>query len=150
MTTGTYIGFSTVGINQPRVYQNTGSQGGTGNITVGSSVQRKYTITDAELVIRDLLNAFSIKQGDLPGNPAYGSTLQSFVFEPSSADIRQAVIDEVTRVAGGDPRILLNSVVPYFQEHGILIEVEMAISPFNNAIQTGFFLNRSNGQVTQV
>jgi hypothetical protein len=35
---------------------------------------KKFTLTDGELVKRDLLNAFNIRQGTLPGRPDYGST----------------------------------------------------------------------------
>jgi len=32
----------------------------------------KFTLTDFELIKRDLSNAFNIQQGELPGRPGYG------------------------------------------------------------------------------
>ena len=42
---------------------------------------KKFTLTDFELIQRDLLNAFNIRQGELPGRPGYGTTIYSFLFE---------------------------------------------------------------------
>jgi phage baseplate assembly protein W len=43
--------------------------------------QNKYfTLTDFELIKRDLLNAFNIRQGELVGRPAYGTTLWDMLF----------------------------------------------------------------------
>ena len=36
---------------------------------------KKFTLIDAELIKRDLLNAFNIRQGQLPGRPSYGTVL---------------------------------------------------------------------------
>jgi hypothetical protein len=41
-------------------------------------------LTDFELIKRDLLNAFNIRQGSLPGRPAYGSSIFDFVFDIES------------------------------------------------------------------
>jgi hypothetical protein len=46
--------------------------------------------------------------------------------------------------------MIINSVKAYPQDNGILIEVEMAIAPFNNATQLSvFFNNATNTAVLQ-
>jgi phage baseplate assembly protein W len=146
----TYIGFSTRGINQPQSTQSTvtGPQGGSGTLTQSVRVGRKFQLTDQDLVINDLLNAFSINQGEKPGNPAYGSNLKSFLFEPNTADVQAQMQQEVQRVIGQDPRLILNTVAVFPQENGVLIELELAINPFNNAIQLSLYLDRSSGSIT--
>ena len=42
---------------------------------------KKFTLVDFELIKRDLLNAFNIRQGELVGRPAYGTSIWDFVFE---------------------------------------------------------------------
>ena len=42
---------------------------------------KKFTLVDFELVKRDLLNAFNIRQGQLPGRPEYGTVLWNYLFE---------------------------------------------------------------------
>ena len=71
---------------------------------------KKFTLTDFELIKRDLLNAFNIRQGQLPGRPAYGTTIWSFMFEPQTQQVQNAIIAEVQRVAGGDTRLYINDI----------------------------------------
>jgi phage baseplate assembly protein W len=146
----TYIGFSTQDVNQPTILVTPGAFGGTGNIIAPPRLGKKFTLVDGQLVIRDLLNALSIKQGDKVGQPTYGTTLWSYVFEPESSETRGQVEDEIRRVITEDPRIVLNSVGVYYQDNGILIEIEMAVNTFNNAVQFGLFLNRFDGSIQQL
>lgn len=146
----TYLGFSTIEIDQPRVSQRPGVFGGIGTITTQPRSGRRYSLTDQQLVIRDLLNALSIKQGDKVGQPTYGTTLWSYVFEPATDDVRNQIETEVRRVISLDPRIVLNSVGAYSQENGFLLQIEMAFSPFNQAVSIGFFLNRYDGSIQQL
>ena len=42
---------------------------------------KKFTLLDFELIKRDLLNAFNIRKGQLPGRPDYGTILWDYLFE---------------------------------------------------------------------
>jgi phage baseplate assembly protein W len=147
----TYIGFSTINANKPRSSNlPAGADGGTGSVTQPIIFGKKYRLVDEKLVIQDFLNALNIQQGQKVGNPSYGTTLWSFVFEPNTADVQFQLQDEIRRVASLDPRMIVNSVKAYPKEHGILIEVELAIAPFNNAqIMNVFFNNLTNSAVVQ-
>jgi phage baseplate assembly protein W len=137
-----YIGFSTINANKPQSTQlSTGSSGGVGSVMQPIVYGKKYRALDEQLVIQDFINALNIPQGQKVGNPAYGTTLWSFVFEPNTSDVQSQLVNELTRVANSDPRLILNSVKAYPQENGILIEVEIAIAPFNNAQFLNVFLN---------
>jgi len=142
----TYIGFSTINANKPQSTDlSTGSSGGVGGVTQPVIYGKKFRSVDEQLVIQDFINALNIPQGQKVGNPAYGTTLWSFVFEPNTADVQFQLENELRRVASLDPRMILNSVKAYPQENGILIEVEIAISPFNNAqFLNVFFSNQTN------
>jgi phage baseplate assembly protein W len=147
----TYIGFSTINANKPRSTNlNAGVDGGTGSIVQPVVFGKKYRTVDTQLVIQDFVNALNIQQGQKVGNPGYGTTLWSFVFEPNTADVQFQLENEIRRVANLDPRMILNSVKAYPQDNGILIEVEMAVAPFNNAFQLSvFFNNATNTAVLQ-
>ena len=86
---------------------------------------KKFTLVDFELVKRDLLNAFNIRQGQLPGRPAYGTILWNYLFENQVDSVVQGISNEVQRVAGGDPRIFISNINVYPQENGMLIELEI-------------------------
>lgn len=141
----TYIGFSTVEANQP--IQVTGGATSTAATTRQS---KKFALYDERLVVRDLINALSIQQGSKVGQPNYGTTLWTYLFEPSNENTEQLLTTEINRVIKSDPRIVLNSLTLYAQDTGILVQVEMAFSPFNNAVTIDLFLNRYDGSVQQL
>jgi phage baseplate assembly protein W len=103
---------------------------------------KKFTLTDFELIKRDLLNAFNIRPGQLPGRPAYGTTLWSFVFEPQTEQTQTSIQTEVQRVAGGDPRIFISEVQAFPQENGILIQIELTVVPTSTAEQLSIFFDQ--------
>lgn len=137
-----YRGFSTINAGKPRsTTLAQGSGGGTGSITQPIVLGQKYYLVDQPLVIRDFLNALNIRKGEKPGKPQYGTTLWDFVFEPNTLDTQQQLENEIRRVVSQDPRIILNYVRAYPQENGILLEVELAITPFNQAQLLSVFFN---------
>lgn len=111
---------------------------------------KKFTLTDFELIKRDLLNAFNIRQGQLPGRPAYGTVLWDYVFEPQTTQTQNAINNEVQRVAGGDPRIFISDVQSYPQENGILIEVQLTVVPTQNAEILSIFFDQQQRKATYV
>ena len=102
---------------------------------------KKFTLTDFELIKRDLLNAFNIRQGQLPGRPAYGTVLWDFLFENQVEASQQAIEREVQRVAAGDPRIFISQVITFPQENGILIQVELTVTPSTDAERLSIFFD---------
>jgi len=146
-----YIGFSTINANKPRSTDlNTGIDGGTGSTTAPIIFGKKFRLVDEQLVIQDFVNALNIPKGQKVGNPGYGTTLWSFVFEPNTVDVQFQLQTEIKRVASQDPRLIVNAVNAYPQENGILLEVELAIAPFNNAqLLTVFFNNATNTAAIQ-
>ena len=102
---------------------------------------KKFTLTDFALIKRDLLNAFNIRQGQLPGRPAYGTTLWDFLFENQLEDLQTNIVTEIQRVAGGDPRIYISDTQVFPQENGILLEIELAVVPSTDAERLSIFFN---------
>lgn len=146
----TYYGFSTQEIGLKTRLTEPGRDGGVAGITRPVPITKKFTLVDQNLVIRDLLNAFNIKQGDKVGQPAYGSTLWQFVFEPNNLTVLGQIEDEVRRIVNQDPRIILGSVYINNQENGILLELELAFTPFNNPVNLGILFDRNSGQASTV
>ena len=86
---------------------------------------KDYTVTDFELVKRDLLNVLNIRQGEMPGRPEVGTSMWSLIYEPQSPSTTKAINSEIQRVVAQDPRIQINDLNVYAQENGILIELEV-------------------------
>lgn len=107
---------------------------------------KKFTLTNGELVKRDLLNAFNIRQGSLPGRPGYGSTLLDYIFENQDTTTERAIIAEIQRIASGDPRIYISDLNYYPQENGVLIEMQIQIVPGTTTEQLSVFFDQSTRQ----
>ena len=154
-----YVGFSTKDACKPKTTNLVGAgvgagtaagtgllggvDGGPGGTTQPIIWGKKYRLTDSQLVLQDFLNALNIPLGSKVGQPGFGTTLWSFLFEPNTADVQFQLENEIYRVAGLDPRIILNSVKAYPKENGILIEVELAVNPFNQPQVVSVFFNRA-------
>jgi len=136
-----YIGFSTKNVNKVRDFVGTGTEGGSTLLAKPFQPGKKFKLTDEELVITDLINALNIPQGQKPGKPSYGTSLWSFIFEPNTVDVRQALSNEIKRVVQLDPRLILNTLEVFNQENGILIQLELAIAPFNEALTFSIFFD---------
>ena len=122
----TYIGFNTINQN------------------------KKFTLTDFDLIQRDLLNAFNIRQGELPGRPAYGSTIWNYLFENQVEQLQQQIRDEVQRVVGGDPRLFLNDVQVSPQVNGILIQLQVTVVNTTNAQILSVFFDEQQRSASYV
>lgn len=90
---------------------------------------KKFSMTDFNLIKRDLLNAFLIREGELPGRPELGSKIWSFIFEPMVEEVRRAIEAEVTRIVKGDPRLRLKKVELYTTVDTIIIEIQVDVLP---------------------
>lgn len=141
-----YYGYSSINANKPKTTNAiSGKDGGPGGVRQPIYWGKKFTLTDEQLVIQDFINAFNIRQGTKVGQPGYGTTLWDFVFEPNTGDVTTRIEQEVYRVANSDPRLVISTIAVYPKENGILIELEMAVQPFNQAQLLSVFLNQQTG-----
>jgi len=122
----TFIGFSTIGQN------------------------KKFTLTDFELIKRDFSNALNIQQGELPGRPSYGTLIWNYVFDNQTPETMAAILAEIQRVAGGDPRIYISDVQVYPQDNGVLIEVQVQVVASSNAERLAIFFNQETRRASYI
>jgi phage baseplate assembly protein W len=111
---------------------------------------KKFTLTGYELIKQDLLNAFNIRQGELPGRPAYGTVMWTFLFENQLEDLVEAIRSEIQRVAGQDPRISISDIEVYPQNNGILIQVNILVVPSQNSERLAIFFDQQQRNATYV
>lgn len=111
---------------------------------------KKFTLVDFELIKRDLLNAFNIRQGELVGKPQYGTTIWDFVFENQLQETERALTAEIQRVAGGDPRLFVESIEIFPQQNGMLIQVEISVVPSTDAERLSIFFDQTQRRASYV
>lgn len=103
---------------------------------------KKFTLINAELIKRDYSNALNIQQGEIPGRPGYGTIIWSFIFESQTPETEAALLAELQRVAGGDPRIFISSAQSYPKDNGILIELLVQIVPSQTSERLAIFFDQ--------
>ena len=111
---------------------------------------KKFTLTDFALIQRDLLNAFNIRQGELPGRPGYGTVIWEFLFENQLEQLQQDIRAEIQRVCGGDPRIILNDIQVFPQENGMLMQIAITIINTTNAEILSIFFDQQQRNASYV
>jgi phage baseplate assembly protein W len=111
---------------------------------------KKFTLTDFELIKRDLANAFNIQQGELPGRPEYGTTLWSFIFENQLELTETQILNEVRRVAEQDPRVAITDVAVYPQDNGMLIELQLQTVASADAQLLALFFDQNSQRASIV
>lgn len=120
---------------------------------IGFNTQRQYkkfTLTDFALIKRDLANAFNILQGQVPGRPGYGTIIWSFVFEPQTPETERAILAEVQRVAGGDPRLYIENATIYPRDNGILIEILLQVIPNQDSQLLAIFFDQETRRASYI
>jgi phage baseplate assembly protein W len=110
---------------------------------------KKFRLTDAELVKRDLINHFSIRKGQKLMNPDFGSIIWNMLYEPLTADEKSTIVEDVRRIVGYDPRLRVDNVILDEFEHGIQIQVELTFLPGNYSQQLNLeFNSNTNNLIT--
>ena len=114
--------------------------------TIGES--KKFTLTDFNLVVRDLLNNFNIKKGSKLMNPNYGTIIWSLLFENFTDDVKSAIIQDIQTIASNDPRLALNNVVVTSYQKGIQLTVSVTYLPTNQSANMLLTFLQNNQQLT--
>lgn len=111
---------------------------------------KKFTLTDFALIKRDLLNAFNIRQGELPGRPEYGTLIWNFLFENQVEELQNSLVNEIQRVAGGDPRLVITDIQVFPQDNGILLQIEIQVVPSTDAERLSIFFDITSRRASYI
>jgi hypothetical protein len=111
---------------------------------------KKFTLTDSALVKRDFLNAINIRQGQIPGRPQVGTIIWDNLFETQSNETEQAIVTELQRIAGGDPRLQISNIEIFPQQNGLLLQVELLIVPSTDSERLAIFFDQINRSASYV
>lgn len=91
------------------------------------------TLTDIDLIKRDLTNHFTIRRGEKLENPDFGTIIPFLLFEPYCEEVVTAIEDDVVRIVGFDPRCRLDVVaVQQVQDgQGVRVACDITFIPFS-------------------
>jgi phage baseplate assembly protein W len=90
-----------------------------------------YKLYDFELIKQDLINRLSIRKGERLENPEFGTIIYDVLFEPLTADLRQAILDDISANVNADPRISADNILVSQSDYGISVQVDLTYRPYN-------------------
>jgi len=90
---------------------------------------KKFTMTDRELIKRDLLNALLIRGGTLPGRPEVGTKIWDYLFDPNDSLTSNNVETEIRRVISMDARIEVHEIVLSSSINTLTVQVSVSLLP---------------------
>ena len=88
-----------------------------------------YTLTDIELIKRDILNQFYTVPGERVMLPQYGSTIPLLLMDPFDTITEDAIIQDVIRVIQSETRVQLINIDVNMEDQAISITVTLEFLP---------------------
>lgn len=88
-------------------------------------VRAPYTLTDADLVKRDLLNHFYTRIGERIMRPTFGSVIWDYLMEPEDPETQEIIKEDIERIVNSDPRVEFQETNLLVLDHTIQAEVKI-------------------------
>ena len=114
-----------------------------GYSTINAGIKHKVRITDSELIKQDLINHFNIRRGEKLMNPDFGTIIWDSLFEPLTEQLKNQIIEDVTRVAKSDPRLIVESIMVDSYDNGIILELRLVYANSNETENLRLTFDRS-------
>ena len=113
--------------------------------TVGRN--KKFRLTDFELVKQDIINHFHIRKGEKLMNPNFGTIIWNVLHEPMTEDLKRVIITDVQNVAKYDPRVSFENVLVTEYDRGIQIELELRYLQTNQINNLNLLFDSKNNSL---
>lgn len=94
--------------------------------------KRGWSVSDIQLIKRDLLNHFHTRKGERLMLPTFGTIIWDMLFEPFTESVKAAIVADVKRVVRSEPRVALQGVNVSTSAHGITIAIELKYVPYDS------------------
>ncbi len=88
-----------------------------------------YSLTNIELIKRDLNNHFATPIGSRVMLPNFGTRIYEYLFDPFDEYTKEAIIQDATRVVQSDPRVTLVDVEVYQEDQALTVAMVLLFQP---------------------
>ena len=106
-------------------------------------------IYDFDLIQQDIMNMFQTKKGERVMNPDFGTIIWSLIYEPFTADVKQLISEDVTRILNYDPRVTPTRIEINEADYGMIIEATLYYKQENVSQDMRLSFDKELGIVTQ-
>ena len=116
--------------------------------TVGRN--KKYRLTDFELIKQDLINHFYIRKGEKLMNPDFGTIIWNVIHEPLTEDLKSVIVTDINDIASNDPRLSIENVIVTEYSQGIQIELQLRYVQTNQSDLLNLQFDNQNNTLSVV
>ncbi len=88
-----------------------------------------YSLTNIELVKRDINNHFATPKGSRVMLPNFGTSIYDYLFDPFDEYTKNIIIEDAVNVIKSDPRVELVSIDVYQEEHALNVVMVLLFQP---------------------
>jgi phage baseplate assembly protein W len=114
--------------------------------TIGQN--KKFRLTDFDLVKRDVLNHFYIRKGEKLMNPKFGTVIWNLLYEPFTDDLKSVIQADIKSIATYDPRVSFDNIVVTEFDQGIQILLELRYLQTNQSSLMNLQFNNNSKTLT--
>ena len=98
-----------------------------------------YSLTDIDIVKRDINNQFATPMGSRVMLPGFGTNIYSYLFDPFDDYTKNAIIADATRVVESDPRVELITIDVFQEDQALTVAMVLKFQP--EAITDSLFVS---------
>lgn len=88
-----------------------------------------YSLTNVNLVKRDILNHFATPLGSRVMLPGFGTNIYNMLFDPFDEYTKGAIIEDAVRVVQSEPRVELISIDAYQEDQALNVVMVLLFKP---------------------
>jgi phage baseplate assembly protein W len=88
-----------------------------------------YSLTNVELIKRDLNNQFATPMGARVMLPTFGTRIYEYLFDPFDEYTKNTIIEDAVRVVQSEPRVELVGIDVYQEDQALNIVMVLLFKP---------------------
>jgi phage baseplate assembly protein W len=96
-----------------------------------NQVRAPYSLTDQDLIKRDLLNEFYTRKGERVMRPNFGSIIWDLLMDPEDDTLEASIREDILRIVRKEPRVEHVKTIIYTTDHTLSAEVVLRFLPFD-------------------
>lgn len=112
--------------------------------TKQSVFKKRFGLTDVELIKQDLLNMFNCRVTERLHRPNHGCKIWEILYDPLDNMTKEFVLEEIQRMINLDPRVKTQNILLEEFEHGIRVDVVLAINTLATTTTMRVFFDRNS------
>ena len=120
-----------------------------GYSSVNADAMDTTKLYDFDIIKQDIINQFNTRKGERVMNPNFGTIVWDLIFDPFTADIKQAIAADVSRICNADPRVVPIRINVDEQQYGMLLEVTLQYVGTDQTSNMQLAFDKASGLVAQ-